>query len=391
MASMLGLTNAAVPGQRVGHAVDVVPAAGVEADEVRAERGADLHQLEAGLELLDQHVDLDRADRQGRGAARARRACRSRAPLPRRSGSSAGRARSSGPRARSARVVVDHVQHEVDDRGREARAVGRADVAVVEVQAAGAEDARREVELPSPVGDDRAAEEAAAPSCSSRRRPARRRRGRRGSRRDRQLQVALVVERHRRDLAERVFAVEHPAVGAREQRVGDVAQARLERGARLGGRAGALDPLALEVGRDVAAVEAAGAGVADADLVPRMSASGSRKPMRRVRRCARSSRRAIRAAIRPSAVAVERRQGVAGRRAPPGCRRRGTSGGRGRGTEAYRFIADLRRGARRGECRTAAFILYQTGAGCRHSSGRRRGTAVAAGLLPARGDGGRGV
>jgi hypothetical protein len=26
------------------------------------ERGADLHQLEARLDLLDQHVDLDRAD-----------------------------------------------------------------------------------------------------------------------------------------------------------------------------------------------------------------------------------------------------------------------------------------------------------------------------------------
>ena len=43
---------------------------------------------------------------------------------------------------------------------------------------------------------------------------------------DRQLQVALVVERHRRDLAERVLAVEHPAVGAGQQRVGDVADAR---------------------------------------------------------------------------------------------------------------------------------------------------------------------
>ena len=42
---------------------------------------------------------------------------------------------------------------------------------------------------------------------------------------DGQLQVALVVERHRRHLAERVLAVEHPAVGAREQRVGDVARA----------------------------------------------------------------------------------------------------------------------------------------------------------------------
>ena len=53
-----------VPGHRVGDAVDVVPAAGVEADEVLAERGADFHQLEARFDLLDEHVDLDRADRQ---------------------------------------------------------------------------------------------------------------------------------------------------------------------------------------------------------------------------------------------------------------------------------------------------------------------------------------
>ncbi len=53
-----------IPRHRVGDAVDVVPAPGVEADEVAAERGADLHQLEARLDLLDQDVDLDRADRQ---------------------------------------------------------------------------------------------------------------------------------------------------------------------------------------------------------------------------------------------------------------------------------------------------------------------------------------
>ncbi len=44
-------------------------------------------------------------------------------------------------------MVVDHVEHEVDDRGGEAGAVGRAHVAVVEVQAARAEDLGGEVEL----------------------------------------------------------------------------------------------------------------------------------------------------------------------------------------------------------------------------------------------------
>ena len=60
----VGVDELRVPGHRVGDAVDVVPAPGVEADEVAAEGGADLHQLEARLDLLDQHVDLDRARRQ---------------------------------------------------------------------------------------------------------------------------------------------------------------------------------------------------------------------------------------------------------------------------------------------------------------------------------------
>src|SRR5205807_8758295 len=51
----------AIPGYRVGDAVDVIPAAGVEADEVLAEGGADLHELEAGFDLFDEHVNLDRA------------------------------------------------------------------------------------------------------------------------------------------------------------------------------------------------------------------------------------------------------------------------------------------------------------------------------------------
>jgi hypothetical protein len=42
---------------------------------------------------------------------------------------------------------------------------------------------------------------------------------------DRELEVALVVERHGIDLPEGVLAIEHPAVSAREQSVSDVAQA----------------------------------------------------------------------------------------------------------------------------------------------------------------------
>ena len=83
---------------------------------------------------------------------------------------------------------------------------------------------------------------------------------------DGQLQVALVVEGHRRDLAERILAVEHPAVGAREQRVGDVAQSRFDRRAWPGCRAGALNPLSAKIAGDLAADELALPGILHFDL-----------------------------------------------------------------------------------------------------------------------------
>ena len=60
-----------------------------------------------------------------------------------------------------------------------------------------------------------------------------------------QAQVALVIQGHTLGLAQRVLAVEHPAVGAGKQGVSDVADARLHRRARPGGGTGALDPLPL--------------------------------------------------------------------------------------------------------------------------------------------------
>src|SRR5205807_1446908 len=51
-----------LPGHGVGDAVDVIPAARVEAHEVLAEGGPDFHQLEARFDLFDQHVNLDGAD-----------------------------------------------------------------------------------------------------------------------------------------------------------------------------------------------------------------------------------------------------------------------------------------------------------------------------------------
>ena len=159
--------------------------------------------------------------------------------------------------------VRDDVQDEVDDRGAEALAVAPPDVAVVEVEAARPVDPRRERELRPPVVDDPAPEEPLSPGVHLGR-------DRLGHgeeprvHREREPEVALVVEAHRVDLAERVLAVEHPAVGARQQRVGDVPQPRLDRGARPRGRSGSLDPLAAEVGRDVGAVEPAGPCVLDA-------------------------------------------------------------------------------------------------------------------------------
>src|SRR5207247_9377991 len=74
---------------------------------------------------------------------------------------------------------------------------------------------------------------------------------------NRQLQVSLVVERHRGQLTESVLAVEHPTVGARQQRVGDVANALLDWGPRLGARPRALNPLTLQIVRNLATEERA--------------------------------------------------------------------------------------------------------------------------------------
>ncbi len=83
---------------------------------------------------------------------------------------------------------------------------------------------------------------------------------------DGELEVADVVQRHGGDLTEGVLAVEHPTVGARQQGVGDVAQARFQWRVGLGGRPGSLDPLTLEIVRDLGSVKIPGAGVGDRDV-----------------------------------------------------------------------------------------------------------------------------
>src|SRR5258705_13197428 len=65
---------------------------------------------------------------------------------------------------------------------------------------------------------------------------------------DRELEVALVVQRHCIALPEGVLPIEHPAVSAREESVSDVAQAALRARPWPGRRPGALDPLAHQIG-----------------------------------------------------------------------------------------------------------------------------------------------
>src|SRR5439155_27150256 len=69
-----------------------------------------------------------------------------------------------GPGVTQGPVVVDGVEHEVDDRGGKAGAVRLAHVAVVEVEAAGAEDPGREVELAAPGGDEAPSEKTLGPA-----------------------------------------------------------------------------------------------------------------------------------------------------------------------------------------------------------------------------------
>jgi hypothetical protein len=145
-----------------------------------------------------------------------------------------------------------------------------ADLPVVEVEAARAEDLRREVELGGPVVDDRPPEELARPLVHLRGHSLG------DAQKDRvtmdgELQIALVVQRHRRHLAQCVLAVEHPAVRAGQQRVRDVADARLDRRMRPRRRAGALNPLPPQIGGNLAADECGVSGLLDGDV-------GSRDP-----------------------------------------------------------------------------------------------------------------
>jgi hypothetical protein len=199
-----------IPGQRVGHAVDVIPSTGVEPDKAWRERSPNLHQLKARLELLDEHVSLDRADRHIEVPFE-----RGDDVMPQRGflgslnlGQVEHQRRPTRPQSL---LVVGDVAGEIDDGSGEPAAVRAAHVSIIKVQAARPEDGRRESELLSPIIDDGAAEEAVRPrvhflgdlfggshehAVSA----------------NRESQIALVVQRHGAQLPERILAVEHPAV-----------------------------------------------------------------------------------------------------------------------------------------------------------------------------------
>ncbi len=212
MASMFGLTKSWSHDACVGDAVDVVPPARIEADEVRTERGADLHQLKAGFDLLHEDVHLDGSARQADVSLELVEHI-----VPQRrffGGLDFRQVEDKAAALAPQRVMVVHdVECRVHHRRRQAAPARDLDVSIIEVKPPGPEDPCRPIELALPVVDDRPSEEAARPgvhlSGHGFGRPQEEFRAS-----ERQLEVALVVERHRVDLTERVLAVEHPAVGA---------------------------------------------------------------------------------------------------------------------------------------------------------------------------------
>ena len=165
-------------------------------------------------------------------------------------------------------MVVDHVEDGVNHRRGEATAVGVANVTILQMEAARPKDLGCEVELPVPVGHDLPPKEALRPRVHLRCHNLGRLQKDRVLR-ECQAKVSLVVKRHRLDLTQGVFAIEHPSVGAGEKGVRNVADAVFQRRVRLGAGTGALHPLALQIVGNRGAGEPPGAGVGDLDRSPR--------------------------------------------------------------------------------------------------------------------------
>src|SRR5262245_19110562 len=119
-------------------------------------------------------------------------------------------------------------------------------MAVVQMQSASAENLCRKVQLLDPIVDDGSTEESLSPlihfsgnvlGSFHENRIAM----------DSKVEIALVIERHRRYLAQRVLSLEHPSVGARQKRIRNIANTLVDGAIRLCSRAVALNPLALKI------------------------------------------------------------------------------------------------------------------------------------------------
>ena len=138
---------------------------------------------------------------------------------------------------------------------------------------------------------------------------------------ERQLQVPLVVERHRRRpgrarLRRRTSSRRRQTAG-RTRRCGCFAR----RGAsRLGGRPGALDPLALKICGNRAADELAVARILHPNLCAADQASRVEKPTAAVLCLERSRRRPSAPGHHRAPIVVESRQGFERTKPPQACR-----------------------------------------------------------------------
>ena len=214
-----------IPSHRVGDAVDVIPAARVEADEAKPQGCANLHQLKRSFNLLDQDVGLDGAVLQSQAGFDAGQDV-----VPQRRFLSGLDLRQvedqAGTLIRKGLVVARDVERGVNDRGGKTATVGVTDVAVIQVQPARPEDLRCEVELLPPSRNSLPSKEALGP-CVHLCRDALGRLQEDWVLRKRQPKISLIVQRHRLDLAEGVLAVEHPSVRPGQESVGYVADAAL--------------------------------------------------------------------------------------------------------------------------------------------------------------------
>jgi len=122
---------------------------------------------------------------------------------------------SEEPESRSPPVIVGDVEHHINDGRGKAGAADGPDVTVVQMQPARAKDLGREVELLFQSLMMGRPEKTLRPLVHLARHLFGNLREQ-GIALDGQLEVALVVQRHGRELAQRVLAIEHPTVGARQ-------------------------------------------------------------------------------------------------------------------------------------------------------------------------------